>query len=237
MNIEIANRLVELRKKNGLSQEELADKLGLSRQAVSKWERAESSPDTDNLICLAKLYNVSLDDLLQTNQDIEEIAEDVKEKESEKENSIKELKEKLEEKRWANLPPEEQARYKKISTIDHIATGILYIFAVAVYFTISFLYNDQWQKLWVIFLVPVVISSIVSCIKKRRFTPFAFPVLTAFVYLTIGVYLGIWHPTWVMFLAVPLFYTLAGPLDKSIAEKRGEKIDPDDYDEEDEDKE
>ena len=40
-----------------------------------------------------------------------------------------------------------------------------------------------------------------------------------------------------MFLAVPLFYTLAGPLDKSIAEKRGERIDPDDYDEEDKDEE
>ena len=234
MNIEIANRLVELRKKNGLSQEELADKLGLSRQAVSKWERAESSPDTDNLICLAKLYNVSLDDLLQTSQDVEEIAEDVKEKESEKENSIKELKEKLEEKRWANLSPEEAARYKKISSIDHIVTGVMYIVAAAIYFTISFLYNDQWQKLWVIFLVPVFLSSIISCIKKRRFTPFAFPVLVAFVYLTIGMYLNIWHPTWIIFFAVPLFYTLAGPLDKAIADKRGEKIDPDDFDEEDE---
>ena len=59
MNIEIANRLAKLRKEKGYSQEELAEKLGLSRQAVSKWERAESSPDTDNLICLAKLYNVS----------------------------------------------------------------------------------------------------------------------------------------------------------------------------------
>ena len=68
MNIEIANRLIELRKKSGLSQEQLAEKLGLSRQAVSKWERAEASPDTDNLICLAKIYNVSLDDLLNSDQ-------------------------------------------------------------------------------------------------------------------------------------------------------------------------
>ena len=164
MNIEIANRLVEFRKKNGLSQEELADKLGLSRQAVSKWERAESSPDTDNLICLAKLYNVSLDELLQTSQDVDEIAENVKEKESEKENSIKELKEKLEEKRWANLPPEEQARYKKFSMFDRVFTGVLYFLAVATYFTVSFLVEGQWQKLWVIFLVPIVLSSIISCI-------------------------------------------------------------------------
>lgn len=55
MNIEIANRLVELRKKNNLSQEALAEKLGISRQAVSKWERAEASPDTDNLILLVYL--------------------------------------------------------------------------------------------------------------------------------------------------------------------------------------
>ncbi len=78
MNIEIANRLVELRKKNNLSQEELAAKLGLSRQAVSKWERAEASPDTDNLICLAKIYGVSLDELLKTDVSEEEIAQDVR---------------------------------------------------------------------------------------------------------------------------------------------------------------
>lgn len=73
MNIEIANRLQKLRKEKGYSQEQLADALGISRQAVSKWERAESSPDTDNLICLAKLYGISLDELLSTDQSIEEI--------------------------------------------------------------------------------------------------------------------------------------------------------------------
>ena len=76
MTIEIADRLVKLRKKYGYSQEELADKLGLSRQAVSKWERAEASPDTDNLICLAKLYGVSLDELLATDEDIDTIVQE-----------------------------------------------------------------------------------------------------------------------------------------------------------------
>lgn len=71
MNVETANRLVQMRKQRGLSQEALADKLGVSRQAVSKWERAEASPDTDNLIMLAQLYGVSLDELLGHKPDCE----------------------------------------------------------------------------------------------------------------------------------------------------------------------
>ena len=64
MNIKTANKLQQLRKEKGYTQESLADALGISRQAVSKWERAEASPDTDNLICLAKLYGISIDELL-----------------------------------------------------------------------------------------------------------------------------------------------------------------------------
>lgn len=64
MDIKVANRLQELRKKNGYSQEDLADELGVSRQAVSKWERGDASPDTDNLIALSKIYNVTLDELI-----------------------------------------------------------------------------------------------------------------------------------------------------------------------------
>lgn len=64
MDVDIAKRLADRRRAAGFTQEELAEKLGVSRQAVSKWECSESSPDTDNLISLARLYDVSLDDLL-----------------------------------------------------------------------------------------------------------------------------------------------------------------------------
>ena len=76
MTIKTANRLAELRKSRGLSQEELADKLGVTRQAVSKWERAESAPDTDNLIELAKIYGVTLDELLNGETQKAEINEE-----------------------------------------------------------------------------------------------------------------------------------------------------------------
>ncbi len=64
MDTEIIQRLCKLRKEHGYSQEQLADALGISRQAVSKWERGEASPDTDNLIALARLYGVTVDEVL-----------------------------------------------------------------------------------------------------------------------------------------------------------------------------
>ena len=79
MNPETANRLYELRKQQGLSQEELAEKLGVSRQAVSKWERSEASPDTDNLIALAKIYDLTLDELIFGEKQTEEKEEPTEE--------------------------------------------------------------------------------------------------------------------------------------------------------------
>ena len=75
MNVEIAQRLAELRRERGFSQEGLAAELGLSRQAVSKWERAESAPDMGNLMALADLYGVTIDELLRVDADI---ADDVR---------------------------------------------------------------------------------------------------------------------------------------------------------------
>ena len=61
----LADKITEERKKNGWSQEELADKLGVSRQAVSKWESAGSVPDLQRVIQLAELFGVSTDYLLK----------------------------------------------------------------------------------------------------------------------------------------------------------------------------
>lgn len=89
MTIETANRLYELRKRHNLSQEELAEKLGVSRQAVSKWERSEASPDTDNLIALAKIYDLSLDELIYGEKEHkEETKSEPKEKSQGKVNKV-----------------------------------------------------------------------------------------------------------------------------------------------------
>ena len=61
----IADRIQYLRKQKGYSQEELADKVGVSRQAVSKWESGASDPSTTNLMALAKLFGVTAEEILK----------------------------------------------------------------------------------------------------------------------------------------------------------------------------
>lgn len=57
-------RLVALRQRRGYSQEQIAMQLGVTRQAISRWERGESIPDIDNLVSLAGVYQTSVDELL-----------------------------------------------------------------------------------------------------------------------------------------------------------------------------
>lgn len=61
----LADKIINERKKNGWSQEDLAEKLGVSRQAVSKWEGAQSIPDLQKIVRLAEVFNVSTDFLLK----------------------------------------------------------------------------------------------------------------------------------------------------------------------------
>ena len=62
----LAEKIMEERKKNGWSQEELAEKLSVSRQAVSKWESAQSIPDLQRVIQLSEIFGVSTDSVSYT---------------------------------------------------------------------------------------------------------------------------------------------------------------------------
>lgn len=72
----MADKIIILRKKNGWSQEELAEKMGVSRQSVSKWEGAQSVPDLKKILQLAELFGVTTDYLLKDSIENEEYTQD-----------------------------------------------------------------------------------------------------------------------------------------------------------------
>lgn len=84
----LGNNLFQARKKAGLSQEMVAEKLGVSRQTISKWETDETIPDIYQSKKLAKLYNLTLDELIDFDIDIKEIEEIIKNTDEEKESKI-----------------------------------------------------------------------------------------------------------------------------------------------------
>jgi len=67
MNMMFAKKLKQCRDEIGISQEQLAEKLGLSRQAVAKWEAGSGMPDLDNLVAISNFFQVTIDSLLKKN--------------------------------------------------------------------------------------------------------------------------------------------------------------------------
>lgn len=63
--MEFNNKLYNLRKQKGFSQEELANRLNVSRQTISKWEVGDSTPDMEKLIAISDLFEISLDELVK----------------------------------------------------------------------------------------------------------------------------------------------------------------------------
>ncbi len=84
----LGNNLFQARKKAGLSQEAVAEKLGVSRQTISKWETDETVPDIYQAKRLAKLYHLSLDERIEFDMDRKQIEEVIKNTNEEKDSKI-----------------------------------------------------------------------------------------------------------------------------------------------------
>lgn len=229
MNIEIANRLVQLRKQNGFSQEALAEKLGISRQAVSKWERAEASPDTDNIILLARLYGVSLDELLQTEDEIprpepEEVMEQ-EEKTYRSEtgsagadvsavtydivsngsaNGAVVSDENMGNRTESVAHEAERTRQQQFARMAKFPFAVF----IAVLYVILGACFNAWHPGWLLFLLIPIWESLVPAIMHKKPARVAYPVIMALLYLCLGFFWGLWHPGWVVFLTIPLYYPL-----------------------------
>ncbi len=196
MDLVTANRLQQLRKMNGYSQDVLAEKLGISRQAISKWERAESSPDTDNLIALAKLYGISVDELLNTSSD-KVIIKNTNKKGRDIKGKAKSILSK------AN----DFGIYPKIAS--NLFKFPYSIIVVILYVALSMIF-DIWHPLWIIFLtIPIYYRIAIAC-KANNNKVFRIllpvPELIVTVYLILSFITGAWGYLALLFLIIPIYY-------------------------------
>ncbi|MBR3806443.1 MAG: helix-turn-helix transcriptional regulator, partial [Clostridia bacterium] len=98
----LADKIIGLRKKNGWSQDELADKMNVSRQAISKWERAQTTPDLEKILQLSVLFCVTTDYLLKDEIEDEEFTTDTSSDTIVKRISIEEANEYIEQRKKAS---------------------------------------------------------------------------------------------------------------------------------------
>ncbi|WP_196599388.1 helix-turn-helix domain-containing protein [Pectinatus frisingensis] len=208
MNIELANRFVALRREKGYSQEVLAEKMGVSRQAISKWECGEASPDTDNLILLAKIYDVSLDFLLIGNSNTDNNNNTVPQGKNEPSDDndassvCKHAGIHMEGKNGEGLHIDKtgiRMEGKNGAALHIDITGIhaqsennkesLHIQKDGSSINVDGK-NYTWaeaKKKW----------------KHNRHT-FPFMSIVAIIYIMLGTFYHLWHPAWIIFIAVPL---------------------------------
>lgn len=188
MSVKQGEFLKNLRVKNNLSQEKLGELLGVSRQSVSKWEQGYALPDTENLVALSKLYNISVDSILNCR---EEAAENGAQNESpDKKTPGSVIYEVFAKRSWFFWA------YPFLMIMLYVLLGIFFGAA-------------GWSVGWIVFLtIPIYYSAIFA---KERKNPliFAYPFVAAAIFLIFGFLLKMWHPMWVIFLTIPIYYIIA----------------------------
>ena len=205
----LSQKLYELRKKNQLSQEAFADKLGVSRQAVSKWELGESLPDTDNLITIAKLFGVSLDELVGNTVNQSKVPD---EEDAAEDDSFFEDEDISHE---SDSDTTEGDKKGKTKVIIRITYALPYPILVTVAFLLWGFLADAWYVSWTLFLTIPVFDSLIESVKLKKFGKFDYAVLMVFIYLLIGMLFSAWHPYWVIFLTIPIYEGIAAAIDRN----------------------
>ncbi len=150
INMKLGQKIATLRKKNQISQEELAEKMHVSRQAVSKWESDQSLPDIDKIVDLSELFGVTTDYLLKNGTH----SFDVKQEEQQ------DLQAKL-----PILSDEEIENYQAAGTsaskITGLALSLIGLACACFCFFMSFWNNADWASLWgaTIFIILCAIAA------------------------------------------------------------------------------
>ena len=228
--------LCDLRKQANLSQEDLAERINVSRQAISKWERGEAYPDIENLIALSKLFDVSLDFLVYGTDNASAASDASNGSDTSDEAKANESKVKVKIGNGIKINIHDSDDDVDIDLEDNEDDDddeddddptvieskkrfrLWYELPYPILVTIAYLLwgflADGWEIGLTLYVTVPVYYSIIDCFRKKRLTPFCYPVFVAFVYLLMGMAWDLWHPWWILFISIPVFYPIASAIDK-----------------------
>lgn len=201
----LGERILTLRKEMHLSQEALAEQIGVSRQAISKWERGEASPDIQNLSALAETFGLSVDEFIHADTDL-----------SKKKSKLVGLEMKKNAEKiimiaiaifilsafgFILLPFSNKVNILLFGIL--ITAGILMCIKAGFMFERFYMANKDY-------LGQDDEYPTQSKISKKRKDAIATVVvlLCTIIYLFISFVYGLWHPGWLVFLFIPIAYAL-----------------------------
>ncbi|WP_044974563.1 helix-turn-helix transcriptional regulator [Ruminococcus sp. HUN007] len=206
MDKTIANKLIALRKQNGLSQADLAEKLGTDLPTVAGWESADISPDTENLLKLAKLYGVSLDRLFELNSDpvnqrstisLDKNAGEIYPNAAPQYTAGQAASVQMPGTQYAE-PQQDMSSYFRYETADEGA-GLPAA-------------RQETSPAAGTPAGPSSVSDLIGRIQNdekfyKSLMKFPYPIAALGAFLGGGALLDAWHPLWMLFLTIPLYYT------------------------------
>ena len=267
MNESFGQRLSRLRKEKGLTQEEIAKRITISPQAVSKWENDLSSPDILVLSSLADILGVSVDELLGR----EEASEEKQESKSEEPKAEEVEQEVVNERAGITIDKdgfhaetqggsyihfdkqgihvnnaktgksyeikdddviiegeslkEKRKKEKAKKAQKWIPAGTIFGLSIIGYILMGLLWPDGnmgWTCGWTLILFAISLDSIFEAVAKKKFCVFAYPIFITAAYCLLS-YLGnyfsfqSWNYWWFLFITIPVYYIIFGPIDSRIA--------------------
>ncbi len=216
--------LYSLRKEKGMTQAELAEALGVTNKAVSKWETGEAMPETGLLLPLSRIFGVTVDELLEGKRTEESAGE-------------KQASAEADEKPCGGCCKPQDKSFADI--LCGLVCAAVFLSGVAAYLIIGACY-EMWTPYWVIIPCSALLCGIVGLIfelfnpkkreqKKARGENFVTGAICGFVmlscliaYLLCGALGGLWHPHWIIVVAGVIFCALTGTIGELITHKNKE---------------
>ena len=263
MDEKFGERLIAFRNKKGLSQDELSQKLGVSRQSISNWENGTSQPSIEFVKKLSEIYEVTVDDLLNCDKSIEDCYKKKEESTFKKEekkddrgsriridkngifindaddgDSIKfefggdmeeNIKEKVKSEVIDNVFVDQTLERRKKALYKSIESSINLIFilgSIIAYLILGFLLKNGvgWSKWWILMVFSLVPGETFRAIAFKKPENFPICFVATGIYCTLGVFMNLWHPTWIIFLSIPVYYIVVSSIKSIIKNAKKAKM-------------